>query len=67
MDIPAHCKDFSDDRRIRLSVGADAIHGVDNANNLTESAIERTNARTAGCNEGTVDIEQQQLHAAILS
>jgi hypothetical protein len=34
---------------------------------LTEGAIQRTDARTAGCDQGSVDIKQQQLHAAILS
>ena len=44
----------------------DAIQGVDNANNLTEGTVERPDACTTGCNQGSVDVEQQQLHAAIL-
>jgi len=44
----------------------DAIQGVDNANNLTESAVERANTGTSGRDQGSVNVEEQQLHAAIL-
>jgi hypothetical protein len=60
-------KNLANDGRIRLAVQPDAVQSVDNANNLTEGAIQRTDARTAGCDQGSVDIKQQQLHAAILS
>ena len=43
-----------------------SIQSVDNANNLTEGTIERAQARTTGQDQGSVDIKQQQLHAAIL-
>jgi hypothetical protein len=67
MGVPAQGKDLANNGRIGLAVRPDAIQGVDNANNLTERAIERANACTAGRNEGSVDVEQQQLHAAILN
>jgi len=67
MGIPANGKNFANDGGIGLAVQSHTIQGVDNPNNLTESAVERAHARTAGCDEGPVDIKQQQLHAAILS
>ena len=67
LGVTADGKNLTDDGRIGLSVQPNSIQGVDNANNLTESAVERAHARTAGCDEGPVDIKQQQLHAAILS
>jgi len=67
LGVTADGKNLTDDRRISLSVQPNSIQGVDDANNLTESAVERAHARTAGCDEGPVDIKQQQLHAAILS
>jgi hypothetical protein len=34
---------------------------------LTEGTVERPDACTTSFNQGSVDVEQQQLHAAILS
>ena len=66
MGIAISGKDLADNGRISFSPQPDTIQGVDNANNLTECPIEGTNARTTGCNQGPVDVEEQQLHAAIL-
>jgi hypothetical protein len=65
--VPSGGKNFTDDGGIRLAVQPDPIQSVDNANNLTEGAIERAGTGTTGCNQSSVDVEKQQLHAAILS
>jgi hypothetical protein len=67
MGIPANGKNFANDGGIGLAVQSHTIQGVDNPNNLTESAIEGAKPRTTRRNQGSVDIEQKQLHAAILS
>ena len=45
---PPGVEDFPDNRRICLSVEANSIQGVDNANNLTEGTIECPNACSTG-------------------
>ena len=59
-------QNFTHNGRINLAMKLNSIQGVDNANNLTECPIERVDPGTAGCDQGPIDIEQQQLHAAIL-
>ena len=60
-------ENLPNDGGIRLAVEPHAIQSVDNANNLTEGSIKRSNPGSTGRNKGSVDIEEQQLHAAILN
>ena len=59
-------EDLPNDRRIGLSVGPDTFHCVDQANYVEKCSIKGADTGATCGDEGSVDIKEEQLHAAIL-